>query len=56
MSFTLRMSAETRRKLKIFRQNRRGFTSLVILATLLAIVTLLIFATALLGTTPTTPH
>ena len=29
---------------------------MVILAILLAVVMLLIFATALLGTTPTTPH
>src|SRR5215813_10925568 len=37
MPFTLRMSDETRRKWCVFRQNRRGFTSLVILATLLVL-------------------
>ena len=37
MPFTLRMSDETRRKWRIFRQNRRGFTSLVLLATLLVL-------------------
>ena len=33
----LRIRDETRRKWRIFRQNRRGFTSLVILATLLVL-------------------
>ncbi len=37
MAFTLRLSAETRRKFKIFRQNRRGFTSFVILTVLLVL-------------------
>lgn len=37
MPFTLRMSDETRRKWRVFRQNRRGFTSLIILATLLVL-------------------
>ena len=37
MALTLRLSAETRRKLHIFRHNRRGFISLVILATLLGL-------------------
>ena len=29
MPFTLRMSDETRRKWRVFRQNRRGFASLL---------------------------
>ena len=37
MALMLRLSDETRRKLKIFRQNRRGFISLVVLATLLVL-------------------
>ena len=37
MAFTLRMSDETRRKWRVFRQNRRGYTSLVLLATLLVL-------------------
>jgi microcin C transport system permease protein len=37
MAFTLRMSDETRRKWRVFRRNRRGFTSLVLLATLLGL-------------------
>jgi microcin C transport system permease protein len=37
MAFTLRLSDETRRKFKIFRQNRCGCTSFVILATLLVL-------------------
>jgi len=37
MALTLRISAETRRKLNIFRQNCRGLISLVILATLLVL-------------------
>src|SRR5262249_9922320 len=37
MTFTLRMRDETRRKWRIFRQNRRGFASLVLLATLLVL-------------------
>lgn len=37
MALMLRMSDETRRKVKIFRQNRRGFASLVILTTLLGL-------------------
>src|SRR4029434_1651361 len=37
MPFTLRMRDETRRKWRVFRQNRRGFTSLVLLATLLVL-------------------
>ena len=37
MAVTLRLRAETRRKCTIFRRNRRGFSSLVILATLLVL-------------------
>ena len=37
MAFTLRLSDATRRKIKIFRQNRRGCTSFVILAMLLVL-------------------
>ena len=37
MAFTLRMSDETRRKWRVFRQNRRGFTSFVILTVLLVL-------------------
>ena len=37
MPFTLRMRDETRRKWRVFRQNRRGFSSLLILATLLVL-------------------
>ena len=37
MPFTLRMSDETRHKWRVFRQNRRGFTSLIILATWLVL-------------------
>jgi len=37
MAFTLRLSDETRRKFNIFRQNRRGCISFVILATLLVL-------------------
>jgi microcin C transport system permease protein len=37
MAFTLHLSDETRRKLKIFRQNRRGCTSFVILTVLLVL-------------------
>ena len=37
MVVTLRLRAETRRKCTIFRRNRRGFSSLVILATLLVL-------------------
>src|SRR6266436_5001388 len=37
MPFTLHWSDETRRKWRLFRQNRRGFTSLVLLALLLVL-------------------
>ena len=37
MALMLRLSAETHRKLTIFRQNRRGFSSFVILTTLLVL-------------------
>ena len=37
MPFTQRMRDETHRKWRVFRQNRRGFTSLVILATFLGL-------------------
>ena len=37
MPFTLRIRDETRRKWRVFRQNRRGFASLVLLATLLVL-------------------
>ena len=37
MTFTLHWSDETRRKWRLFRQNRRGFTSLVLLALLLVL-------------------
>ena len=37
MALTLCLSDETRRKLKIFRRNRRGFSSFVILTTLLVL-------------------
>ena len=41
MTFTLRMRDETRRKWRVFRQNRRGFTSMVLLATLLVLLSLI---------------
>ena len=37
MPFTLRMRDETRRKWRVFRQNRRGFASLLLLATVLVL-------------------